>query len=136
MTAVARRVEARFSASSVISSSIKLSFAGYEVDWTMKTSSPRTFSWISTKISMSEQRHHAVDGGGGDDVGDVAPFAVEAAGGDGVLLVDLADLAAVGGLHPPAHLDALLALQRRGQLDLAGDDVLLAGRRAGGERDA
>src|SRR5687767_5413081 len=37
-------------------SSTKLSLAGYEVDWMMKTSSPRTFSWISTKISMSAKR--------------------------------------------------------------------------------
>ena len=27
-----------------------------EVDWTMKTSCPRTFSWISTKTSMSAKR--------------------------------------------------------------------------------
>src|SRR5260370_25023845 len=56
MTAVARRAELRIRASSVISSSIKLSFTGYEVDWMTKTSSPRTFSWISTKISISENR--------------------------------------------------------------------------------
>src|SRR5690349_8620888 len=56
MTAVARRVELRFNASSVTSSSIRLSFAGNEVDWMTKTSSPRTFSSISTKTSMSEKR--------------------------------------------------------------------------------
>src|SRR6185503_13324330 len=32
------------------------SFAGNEVDWMMKASEPRTFSWISTKISMSAKR--------------------------------------------------------------------------------
>ncbi len=51
-----RRAEARFSASIRISSSIRLSFAGNEVDWTTKTSSPRTFSWISTNTSMSAKR--------------------------------------------------------------------------------
>src|SRR6266700_4091521 len=56
MTAVTRRAELRFNASSVISSSIRLSLTGYDVDWMTKTSSPRTFSWISTKISMSEKR--------------------------------------------------------------------------------
>ena len=35
---------------------MRLSLAGNEVDWMMKTSSPRTFSWISTKISMSAKR--------------------------------------------------------------------------------
>src|SRR5215470_16683865 len=38
------------------SSSIRLSLAGNDVDWTTKTSSPRTFSLISTKTSMSEKR--------------------------------------------------------------------------------
>src|SRR5579872_993155 len=56
MTAVARRAEPRLSASSVTSNSIRLSFAGYDVGWMTKTSSPRTFSWISTNTSMSEKR--------------------------------------------------------------------------------
>ena len=56
MTAVIRQAEDRRSASSVISSSIRLSFAGNEVDWTTNTSRPRTFSWISTKTSMSAKR--------------------------------------------------------------------------------
>ncbi len=35
---------------------MRLSLAGNDVDWTRKTSSPRTFSWISTKTSMSAKR--------------------------------------------------------------------------------
>ena len=51
-----RRAEERRAASIMIKSSIRWSFAGNEVDWTTNTSSPRTFSWISTKISMSAKR--------------------------------------------------------------------------------
>src|SRR4030081_982291 len=51
-----RRAEDRRSASVMISSSIRWSLAGNEVDWMMKASEPRTFSWISTKISMSAKR--------------------------------------------------------------------------------
>src|SRR5712664_894789 len=51
-----RRAEDRRSASVMISSSIRWSLAGYDVDWMMNTSEPRTFSWISTKISMSAKR--------------------------------------------------------------------------------
>ena len=51
-----RRAEERRSASMMISSSIRLSLAGNEVDWMTKTSSPRTFSWISTNTSMSAKR--------------------------------------------------------------------------------
>src|ERR1700732_91922 len=51
-----RRAEARRSASVMIRSSIRWSLAGNDVDWMMKTSEPRTFSWISTKISMSAKR--------------------------------------------------------------------------------
>ena len=40
----------------MMSSSIRWSFAGGQVDWTMKTSCPRTFSPISTWISPSEKR--------------------------------------------------------------------------------
>src|SRR5215467_13284770 len=40
----------------MISSSIMWSLAGYDVDWTTKTSAPRTFSKISTKTSMSAKR--------------------------------------------------------------------------------
>jgi len=56
MTAVTRRPDARRSASMMMSNSIKLSLAGNDVDWITKTSVPRTFSWISTKISMSAKR--------------------------------------------------------------------------------
>src|SRR5690242_12100641 len=55
-----RRAEARRSASVMINSSIRWSLAGYDVDWRMKTSEPRTFSWISTKISMSADRRTTV----------------------------------------------------------------------------
>src|SRR5437764_12801492 len=51
-----RRADDRRSASVMISNSIRWSFAGNEVDWMMKASEPRTFSWISTKISMSAKR--------------------------------------------------------------------------------
>src|SRR5437879_9482409 len=51
-----RRADERRSASVMIKSSIRWSFAGNEVDWMMKASEPRTFSWISTKISMSAKR--------------------------------------------------------------------------------
>ena len=51
-----RRASARRSASMMINSSIRWSLAGNEVDCTMKISSPRTFSRISTKISMSAKR--------------------------------------------------------------------------------
>src|SRR5580700_5274588 len=51
-----RRAEARRSASMMIRSSIRWSLAGNEVDWMTKTSAPRTFSRISTKISMSAKR--------------------------------------------------------------------------------
>src|ERR1700739_1896454 len=51
-----RRAEERRSASVMISNSIRWSLAGNDVDWTMKTSEPRTFSWISTNISMSAKR--------------------------------------------------------------------------------
>ena len=44
VAAVMRRAEARRSASQVISSSIRWSFAGKDVLWITKTSSPRTFS--------------------------------------------------------------------------------------------
>src|SRR3981081_2394975 len=51
-----RRAEARRHAHAMISNSIKWSLAGNDVDWMMNTSEPRTFSWISTKISMSAKR--------------------------------------------------------------------------------
>src|SRR6516165_815845 len=56
MTAVTRRAEDRRSASNVINNSISVSLAGYDVGCTTNTSSPRTFSWISTKTSMSAKR--------------------------------------------------------------------------------
>src|SRR5258705_1440491 len=55
-SAVMRRADDRRSASVMISSSIRWSLAGNDVDWMMKASEPRTFSWISTKISMSAKR--------------------------------------------------------------------------------
>src|SRR6476646_5570229 len=51
-----RRADDRRSASVMISNSIRWSLAGYDVDWMMNASEPRTFSWISTKISMSAKR--------------------------------------------------------------------------------
>src|SRR5271170_2819511 len=51
-----RRAEARRSASVMISSSIRWSLAGNDVDWITNTSEPRTFSWIWTNISMSAKR--------------------------------------------------------------------------------
>jgi hypothetical protein len=59
MTAVMRRAEDRRNASIMISISIRWSLAGYDVDWRTNTSSPRTFSWISTKISWSAKRLNA-----------------------------------------------------------------------------
>src|SRR5437762_9141005 len=56
MTAVMRRADDRRSASVMISNSIRWSLAGNDVDWIMNASEPRTFSWISTKISMSAKR--------------------------------------------------------------------------------
>ena len=49
--AVMRDADERFSASVMISSSIRLSLAGFEVGWMIYMSSPRTFSKTSTKIS-------------------------------------------------------------------------------------
>src|ERR1700744_2783916 len=51
-----RRADDRRSASAMISSSIRWSLAGNDVDWIMKTSEPRTFSRTSTKISLSAKR--------------------------------------------------------------------------------
>ncbi len=51
-----RWAEERRSASAMIRSSIRLSFAGFDVDWMMNMSSPRTFSNTSTKISPSLNR--------------------------------------------------------------------------------
>src|SRR5260370_42293424 len=59
-----RRAEARGNASVMISNSIRWSLAGYDVDWMMNTSEPRTFSWISTKISMSAKRRTMALAGG------------------------------------------------------------------------
>src|SRR5260363_154547 len=56
MAAVMRPADARFSASAIITSSIRRSFAGALVDCNTKTSLPRTFSWISTRTSPSEKR--------------------------------------------------------------------------------
>src|SRR5882762_5796178 len=57
-----RRADDRRSASVMIKSSIRWSLVGNDVDWMMKASEPRTFSWISTKISMSAKRRIGVAG--------------------------------------------------------------------------
>src|SRR6266404_4455606 len=54
MTATMEPADARLSASIMMSSSIRLLFAGEQVDCTTKQLTPRTFSPISTKISPSE----------------------------------------------------------------------------------
>ena len=54
IAAVTRAAEARFKASTISSTSIRLSFAGAQVDWSTKQSLPRTFSRSSTMISPSE----------------------------------------------------------------------------------
>src|SRR6266576_3567565 len=51
-----RCADDRRSASVMISNSIRWSLVGNDVDWMMKASEPLTFSWISTKISMSAKR--------------------------------------------------------------------------------
>src|SRR5476649_1573994 len=51
-----RRADERRSASIMINNSIRWSLAGNDVDWMTKTSAPRTFSWISTKTSISAKR--------------------------------------------------------------------------------
>ena len=48
-----RAAEARLSASTITSTSIRLSLVGTHVDCRMKTSRPRTFSSSSTMISPS-----------------------------------------------------------------------------------
>ena len=45
--------EPLFAASMVINNSIRWSFAGWDVDWIINTSSPLIFSLISTNISLS-----------------------------------------------------------------------------------
>ena len=49
-----RAADARFSASTITSTSIRLSFVGWQVDCRTKTSRPRTFSSSSTITSPSE----------------------------------------------------------------------------------
>src|SRR5690348_839982 len=71
-------------------------------------------------------------GGAGDGIGDVAPGAVEAAGGHGVLLLDPANLAAVRPQQQPGHLDLLLLAVGGRDLDRARDDeIRLVGWRGG-----
>src|SRR5262245_9091616 len=48
--------DARRSASTMMSSSITLSFTGEHVGWTTYVSTPRTFSWITQNVSPSEKR--------------------------------------------------------------------------------
>src|SRR6267154_1118139 len=68
-------------------------------------------------LQMVEQGDDAVRRRFGDRVGDVAPASVEAAGGDRVLLVDLADLAAVGAEQRPTDGNLLLAFGGRSHGD-------------------
>src|SRR6478609_175856 len=56
MTAVIRSAEARLSASTMISSSIRFSLVGAQVDCTTNTSRARTLVLISTVTSPSEKR--------------------------------------------------------------------------------
>jgi hypothetical protein len=56
MTALMRSADARLSASTMISSSIRLSLVGAQVLCTTKTSRARTFWLISTVTSPSEKR--------------------------------------------------------------------------------
>src|SRR5262245_8785127 len=51
-----RFADARLKASSISSSSIRLSLVGMDVDWMTNTSPPRTFSVISTSTSPSLKR--------------------------------------------------------------------------------
>ena len=51
-----RSAEARRSASTMISSSMRLSLTGGHVDWMTKTSRPRVFSRMRIMISPSENR--------------------------------------------------------------------------------
>ena len=51
-----RLADARLNASSISSSSIRLSLVGVQIDWITKTSPPRTFSVISTWTSPSLKR--------------------------------------------------------------------------------
>ena len=51
-----RPAEARFKASTMISSSIKFSLVGAQVDWMMNTSRARTFWFKVTVTSPSEKR--------------------------------------------------------------------------------
>src|ERR1700722_5541231 len=63
------------------------------------------------------QRDNAVVSGFGDQQGGVAPGPVERARRHRVLLLDVADLAAVGLQHDPADRDRLLALCGPSHLD-------------------
>jgi hypothetical protein len=56
MTAVILLADARLVASSITRSSMRCSFVGEQVDWTIKMSLPRMLSWISTDVSPSEKR--------------------------------------------------------------------------------
>src|SRR3989338_9005268 len=56
MAAVMRPAEARFSASTITITSIRVSLVGWQVDCSTNTSLPRTFSRSSTITSPSEKR--------------------------------------------------------------------------------
>src|SRR6266704_3195457 len=60
-------------------------------------------------LQMVEQRDDAAGRRFGNRVGDVAPGPVQAAGGDRILLIDLADLPAIGVEEDPADRHLLLA---------------------------
>ena len=55
MTAVMRPADALRQASIMMSSSMRLLLTGSQVDWTRKTSEPRTDSPMDTEISPSEK---------------------------------------------------------------------------------
>src|SRR5438552_16348848 len=83
-----REALARRSASIMINISIRLWLVGGQVDWTRKTSSPRTFSSIFTKVSPS-----------GNELTVHWPSSVP---------IDLAIARASGGLDVPAKIFTIL----------------------------
>src|SRR2546422_113682 len=74
MTAVIRSADARRSASTITSNSIRFSFTGGLVGWITKTSSPRTLSSMRTPISPSANRKMLIS-----DRGTSSPAAISCA---------------------------------------------------------
>src|SRR5207247_1684393 len=74
MTAVIRSADARRSASTITSNSIRFSFTGGLVGWITKTSSPRTLSSMRTPISPSANRKMLIS-----DTGTSSPAAISCA---------------------------------------------------------